>query len=154
MADTKQTDPVQQKAAGDRLGKDMTNAVVEATDRVRQRASEALTVGAKAVDDAPLTALAGALAIGAVVAALIPTSSRELNNVGPLGTKLRGLLDEAFHAAKSAGMAHLTTQGLTSAALTSGLGQSIGHLVTAAMAASNAASTTVRKRDGTATQTN
>lgn len=125
--------------------------IKDAADKVRERASDVTEAGARAVDQAPLSALAGAIAFGAVAAALIPATARELSAIGPLGTRLRGLLDEAFKAAKAAGIEQLSTRGLTSAALTSNLGQTAGHLIQAALAASTAASSSVRGNRGNET---
>lgn len=117
----------------------------EGVAKVRERASGAVQAGATAIDDAPLSALAGALAVGAVIAALIPNSQRELAALGPLGAKARGALDDAFTAAKGAGLEQLTAKGLSSTALSSGLGTVVGSVITAALAATNAANESVRK---------
>ena len=113
--------------------------VRESTDALKSRAVHALDTGVEAIDNSPLTAIAGALAVGAVAAALIPTTRQELQTVGPLGGRVRGALDHAFAAAKSAGAEQLTTRGLTSTALSTGLGGVIGGIVKAALAASAAA---------------
>ncbi|MBA3895658.1 MAG: hypothetical protein H0X36_00650 [Sphingomonadaceae bacterium] len=114
-------------------------------DRMRDQATSAVEAGAEAIDSAPLSALAGAIALGAVAAALIPNSRRELQIAGPVGGRVRGALEEAFAAAKTAGAEQLTAKGLTSTALTNGIGQLVGNILTAAMAASTAASDSVRQ---------
>lgn len=106
------------------------------------------------VEGAPLATLAGALAFGAAAAALIPITQREKAAIGPVGRKLRGYAGEAMQAAKSAGAEHLTAKGLTTMALTSGVGQAAGHFITAALAATNAAGQTVRNKRGQSTQPN
>ncbi len=118
-----------------------------AAERTRAAANDAVETAANAVDEAPLAALAGAIAIGAVAAALIPATARELQTLGPLGNRLRGALDDAFNAAKSAGVEQLTTKGLTRTALSSGAGTIVGHLLTAALEASKAASEAVRQKE-------
>jgi hypothetical protein len=65
------------------------------------------------VGDNPLIALGGGLALGAVIAALIPTSRRERELVGPYADRLRDRASEAVTAAKDAGVARLDELGLT-----------------------------------------
>src|ERR1700712_1107868 len=64
-------------------------AIEDGADAVRQQATAAFEASAQAVDTAPLTALAGAIALGAVAAAMIPNSSREVQALGPLGNRVR-----------------------------------------------------------------
>lgn len=137
---------VAQKAV-DRARETATDAV----ERARNAANDAVETAANAVDGAPLSALAGAIAIGAVAAALIPATAREVSALGPLGNRLRGALDDAFNAAKTAGVEQLTTKGITQTAISSGLGTVVGHFVSAAMEASKAASSSVRKSEANAT---
>ncbi|HTI31171.1 MAG TPA: hypothetical protein VL405_03495 [Sphingomonas sp.] len=119
----------------------------DAVERARSAANDAVESAAQVVDDAPLSVLAGAIAVGAVAAALIPATARELQLLGPLGSRARGALDDAFKAAKTAGVEQLTTKGITQTALSSGLGTVVGHFVSAALEASKAASESVRKQD-------
>lgn len=114
-------------------------AIEDGADAVRNQATAALEAGAHAVDNAPLTALAGAIALGAVAAALIPSSVREIEALGPVGTRVRGALDSAFSAAKTAGAEQLTARGLTAAATSSGAGALLGSIVKAVLAANGAA---------------
>jgi hypothetical protein len=114
-------------------------AFEDGSEAVRQQATAAYEAGAAAIDDAPLTALAGAIALGAVAAALIPNSSREIQALGPLGTRVRGAMDSAFAAAKTAGAEQLTARGLTAAATSSGAGALLGSIVKAVLAANGAA---------------
>lgn len=121
----------------------------DAAQRARRAANDAVDTAAQAVDEAPLAAIAGAIAVGAVAAALIPATARELSILGPLGDRARRAFDEAFAAAKTAGVEQLTTQGLTRTALSSGAGTVVGHLITAALEASKAASGTVKRKPAT-----
>jgi ElaB/YqjD/DUF883 family membrane-anchored ribosome-binding protein len=114
-------------------------AFEDGSEAVRQQATAAYEAGAAAIDDAPLTALAGAIALGAVAAALIPNSSREIQALGPLGTRVRGAMDSAFSAAKAAGAEQLTARGLTAAATSTGAGALLGSIVKAVLAANGAA---------------
>ena len=126
------------------------------TDIVTQKAKEAQRVATdKAVDAAratsealdanPLGALAGALAAGAVAAALIPLSRRESDALGPFAAQLRGAVEDAVEAAKEAGSGELTAAGLTIAAASDGLGGVMGKVVKAAGVSASAAATSVKQ---------
>jgi ElaB/YqjD/DUF883 family membrane-anchored ribosome-binding protein len=127
-------------------------AFEDGSEAVRQQATAAYEAGAAAIDDAPLTALAGAIALGAVAAALIPNSTREIQALGPLGDRVRGAMDSAFTAAKSAGAEQLTARGLTAAATSSGAGALIGSIVKAVLAANGAAKDALSTEEPAAAQ--
>lgn len=123
-------------------------AAAKARDKakaVQERAKQSVEAGVQRLEDNPLAALAGAIAVGAVAAAIIPASRRELATIGPIGERVKDAMGEAFRAAKSAGAEQLTASGMTATAATSGLGVLAGHLVTAALSATNAAGSSVRK---------
>ena len=124
-------------------------ALEDGTEAVRQQATAAYEAGAAAIDDAPLTALAGAIALGAVAAALIPNSTREIQALGPLGNRVRGAMDSAFTAAKTAGAEQLTARGLTAAATSTGVGALLGSIVKAVLAANGAAKDALSAEDET-----
>lgn len=126
----------------------VTSTLEDGAARARRKVEQAAASGADLIDGAPLTALAGAIAVGAVAAALIPGTAREIKAIGPLGGKARDALQDAFAAAKAAGAEQLTAKGLTSTALTNGVGQLVGHVITAALAASAAAGESVKERGG------
>ncbi|WP_293879941.1 hypothetical protein [Sphingomonas sp.] len=123
-------------------------AIGDGAEAVRQQATAAYEAGAHAVDNAPLTALAGAIAVGAVAAALIPNSARELQALGPLGDRVRGAVDGAFSAAKEAGAEQLTARGLTAAATSTGAGALLGSIVKAVLAANGAAKEALHPTEG------
>lgn len=79
---------------------------VEAYDSARRRASGG-------IEDAPLLALAGGVAAGAVLAALLPVSRRERDLLGPVAGRLKDRASDAVEAAKDAGQARLDELGLT-----------------------------------------
>ena len=86
---------------------------IEAYDSARGRVSEA---GGKAVDtltEAPLIALAGGIAAGALLAALLPKSRAEQKLLGPVGERLTGSARAAADAAREAGSQRLEELGLT-----------------------------------------
>ena|SRR5215210_1190998 len=65
------------------------------------------------IDEAPLLALAGGLAAGALLAALLPRTETERRALQPLGDKLTGTAKAAASAAKDAGTSRLAELGLT-----------------------------------------
>jgi hypothetical protein len=84
---------------------------------VRQRAIEAYDgAGRKAndaIEDAPLIALAGGLALGAILAAILPRTETETRALRPVGDKLAGTARAAAEAAREAGTSRLAELGLT-----------------------------------------
>lgn len=93
-------------------------------ETVRERAIEAyenardnLTVsGRKARDslsEAPLLALAGGIAAGAIIAALLPRSKREIELVRPTAKRVRDTARAAYDAAREAGSQKLGEAGIS-----------------------------------------
>lgn len=140
MVDTNDTEsPAERRKKRDRVA-DKARAV---RDTATSSADNAVKATAEAVDQNPFGALAGAIAVGAVAAAMIPASRRELEALGPWTDKMRDAIVEAFDAAKAAGAVELTAGGLTLAAASEGVGGIVGKLVKAATVASSAAATSV-----------
>ena len=79
---------------------------IDAYDSARRKATGG-------IEDAPLLALAGGLAAGAVLAALLPASRRERELLGPVADRIKGKAGDAVSAAKEAGQARLDELGLT-----------------------------------------
>ena len=83
----------------------------------RQRAIDAYeSAGKRAADSfeqAPLIALAGGLAAGALIAALLPRTRAETKAFRPVGDKLTESAKAAAAAAKQAGTTRLEELGLT-----------------------------------------
>lgn len=65
------------------------------------------------VESNPLSVLAGGLALGAIVGALVPRSDREKQLLAPVGKKVGMAAMAAFAAAKEAGKGELEDRGLT-----------------------------------------
>jgi hypothetical protein len=93
-------------------------------DSIRQRAIEAYDgardsvagAGRRAtdnIDEAPLIALAGGLAAGALLAALLPRTRTERELVRPAADRLTDTAKAAAAAAKEAGQSRLSELGLT-----------------------------------------
>jgi hypothetical protein len=79
---------------------------IEAYGSARTRANDAL-------DEAPLIALAGGLAAGALIAALLPRTRTEERLVRPVANRAKETAKTAAQAAKEAGRSRLNELGLT-----------------------------------------
>jgi hypothetical protein len=83
----------------------------------RERAGTAYeTAGrrtSEGIDSNPVAAVVGGLAIGALVAALLPRTSREDELLGSVGRKINDSAREAANAAKEAGKGQLDELGLS-----------------------------------------
>ena len=79
---------------------------IEAYDNARRKATGG-------IEDAPLLALAGGLAAGAILATLIPASRKERELLGPVAGRIKDKANDAVSAARDAGQARLDELGLT-----------------------------------------
>jgi hypothetical protein len=86
---------------------------IEAYDNARESAATAGRKAGDGIDQAPLVALAGGLAIGALLAALLPKTTKESELLGGVGGRLTDTARTAAEAAKDAGKARLEELGLT-----------------------------------------
>ncbi|HYI39466.1 MAG TPA: hypothetical protein VE053_04020 [Allosphingosinicella sp.] len=113
----------------------------------RERAGSAYeTAGRKAsegIDSNPVAAVVGGLAVGALVAALLPRTSREEELLGGVGRKITDGAREAARAAKEAGRGQLDELGLSRDGLQSKLNEftdkAVGAVKSSAGAAAGAA---------------
>ncbi len=128
--------------------KSVADSARNVRDTAKAKVDDAVSSTAHALEENPFGALAGAIAAGAVVAAMLPATRRELEALGPWTEKMRGTLVDAFEAAKHAGASELTAAGLTMAAASDGVGGMVGKIVKAATAASTAAASTVKGKRG------
>lgn len=79
---------------------------VDAFGNARQRTSDGL-------NEAPLIAIAGGLAAGALIAALLPKTEAESKALRPVGKRLTDTAKSAVTAAKDTGTQRLAELGLT-----------------------------------------
>ena len=86
---------------------------IEAYDGARESVADAGRKANDAIEDAPLIALAGGLALGAILAAILPRTQAETRALRPVGDKLAGTAKAAAQAAKEAGTSRLAELGLT-----------------------------------------
>ena len=79
---------------------------IEAYDSARERATDTLS-------EAPLIALAGGLAAGALIAALLPRTQAETRAVKPTARRVKDTARAAYQAARETGGEKLGELGLT-----------------------------------------
>lgn len=113
---------------------------IEAYDSARDR----VTTG---IEQAPLLVLAGGLAAGALVAALLPASRRERELLGPVADRIKDTAGVAASAAREAGQQRLGELGLTREAGTDTLKTIIEGVGDAAKASAEAGVAAVRGQD-------
>lgn len=90
----------------DRLAPTPRQRAIEAYDNARERASDTL-------GRAPLFALAGGLAAGALIAALLPRTEAETRALRPTARRVRKSAKAAVDAARETGNERLNELGLT-----------------------------------------
>ena len=128
-----------------------------AANRAKQQAEKAATstkAGAKkaaaktteGVDKNPLAAIAGGLAIGAIVAALIPRTARENSLVGNVGSKVRSTAAKAAKNATATAKEQLDSLGVNADAAKDQLRDLVSKISEAASSAGSAAADTIRKK--------
>ena len=92
---------------------DIRSRAIGAYDGARESVAGAGQRAADGIDEAPLIALAGGLAVGALLAALLPRTESEKRVLRPVSDKLSGTAKAAASAAKEAGQSRLAELGLT-----------------------------------------
>ena len=133
----------------------LADKATDAIDGARERAitaydsarDNAATAGKKASDqlgEAPLAVIAGGIAAGAILAALLPTSRREKDLLAPVTDNIRDKASAAVEAAKTAGQARLDELGLTRDAGGEAFRSIVDGATDALKASAKAAATSVR----------
>ena len=84
-----------------------------ALESARDAAGKAAQQTAATIDGNPVGVLVGGLALGALVAAVLPRSDREKELLAPLGRRLAGAATAAIAGALDAGRLELDEVGLT-----------------------------------------
>lgn len=106
----------QHETLRDRASHAYENAVAragETADTSREAVRDAAHQAGDFVESNPLGVLAGGLALGALVGALVPRSEREKQLLAPAGKKIGLAAVAALAAAKEAGRGELEQLGLT-----------------------------------------
>ncbi|MGN6849490.1 MAG: hypothetical protein ACTHJK_08475 [Sphingomicrobium sp.] len=116
----------------------------------RQRAIEAYeSARERTVDtlgEAPLLALAGGIAAGALIAALLPRTEAETRLVGPTARRVKRTARAAFDAARDTGSQRLDGMGLNRQKGEETIRNLLDGLTDAAKASANAAADAVRNQ--------
>jgi hypothetical protein len=116
----------------------------------RQQAIEAYeSARTRTVDtlgEAPLLALAGGIAAGALIAALLPRTDAETRLVRPTARRVKQSARAAFDAARDTGSQHLDEMGLNRQKGEESIRSLLDGLTDAAKASANAAVDAVRKQ--------
>lgn len=99
--------------SGNGLGGSTRQRAIEAYESARDSVSDAGRRAAGTLGEAPLIALAGGIAAGALIAALLPRSRGEERLVRPTARRVKDTARAAFDAAKDTGSKRLDELGLT-----------------------------------------
>ena len=117
-----------------------------AASTARDKAREVTGKAAIGLDENPIAAILGGLAIGAAAAAILPRTSQEDAVAGKVGKKVRDSAKGAIKAARESGMEQLDVLGLSSDAAKEQVSGLVKKLVSAATVAVEAAGQSVKKR--------
>jgi hypothetical protein len=128
-----------------------TTTETEQTTGARQRAIEAYESArdsaADTLGEAPLLALAGGIAAGALIAALLPRTDAETKALRPAARRVKDTARQAFSAAKDTGSKRLDELGLSTDKASETIRNLFGELTDAAKASGSAALEAARGSD-------
>jgi ElaB/YqjD/DUF883 family membrane-anchored ribosome-binding protein len=116
----------------------------EAYGTAREKASSARQATATGIDDNPVAALLGGIALGVLVGALLPRTRTEESALGPIAGKLAETAKAAALAARDAGKQTLDEMGVNSDNARDQVEKLVDTAVKAATSAGTAAADTVR----------
>ena len=85
----------------------------QALETARDAAGKAAQQTAATLESNPVGVIVGGLALGAIVAAVLPRSAREKEMLAPVGRRIGATVTAAIAAAKDAGRQELDEVGLT-----------------------------------------
>ena len=105
------------------------DTMADAYASAREKAGEAGRKAAGEIEENPMAAVVGGLALGAVVAVLLPRSERETKVLGRVGGKINEAAKGVVQAARDAGQAKIGELGLDRAKDT--VRKLVGEVVTA-----------------------
>lgn len=124
---------------------DLRTRAIETYDQARDGVARAGRTANEKISDAPLVALAGGLAAGALIAALLPKTRKEEELLRPVGNRIRESARLAAQAARDAGTSRLDELGLTREAGEETLKKLFDGASDAAKTSAKAAAQAVRK---------
>lgn len=122
-------------------------AAARSIESSRQLAKKAGKVSNNGIEKNPLAIVAGGIAIGAIVAMLLPKTEREKKLLGKAGKAINDTARRAADAAKDAGKAKIAETGLGSDALRAQFRDLVSKATEAVKAAGQAAAQETRRRD-------
>lgn len=140
------TDTNLRESLGDRA-EDARQKALDAYEQARDNLGQASRKARDSVSESPLIALAGGIAAGALLAALLPRTERETELVRPTAKKVRDSARAATDAARTTGTSKLRDLGITREKGEDSLRGLIDSLGEAVRASAGAAAEAVRKRD-------
>ncbi|MDB5690851.1 MAG: hypothetical protein JWL91_2727 [Sphingomonas bacterium] len=123
-------------AAADKTG--------EAVEAARLKAAQARRATSEGIEENPLAALIGGIAVGVLVGALLPRTKREEDALRPIASKLTDVARTAATAARDAGKQSLDEMGINREAARGQVDKLVDTAVKAASSASTAAADAVR----------
>jgi ElaB/YqjD/DUF883 family membrane-anchored ribosome-binding protein len=106
-----------------------------AYDTARRGAGQATRKVGDGIDTNPMAAVVGGLAVGAVIAALLPRTQKEQQLFGQYGERLAGTAREAARAAKDTGREKLGELGLNKDAARDRISELVSSTANAAVEA-------------------
>jgi hypothetical protein len=125
---------------GDTSSSSPRQRAIETFEGARDRATDTL-------GQAPLLALAGGIAAGALIAALLPSTETETRLVRPTARRVKKTARAAFDAARDTGSQRLDEMGLNRQKGEASIRHLLDSLTDAARASANAAAEAVRNKD-------
>jgi ElaB/YqjD/DUF883 family membrane-anchored ribosome-binding protein len=120
----------------------------EALETARAKASLTARRAAEGIEENPIAALVGGLALGAIAGVLLPASRKESELLAPIGSKVGEAAKIATQAAREAGQAKLDELGLSRERAREQVGKLVDNAVKVAGEASGAAARSVRQGEG------
>ena len=127
------------------LASEARTRAIQAYEQARDGASGASRKARDSLTEAPLLALAGGIAAGAIIAALLPGTAKEEELVGPTAKRLKQSAKAAVDAARETGGQKLEELGLTRDKGTATLKSLLSDVGEAVKASADAAAGAVRK---------
>ncbi|VAW03238.1 hypothetical protein MNBD_ALPHA04-94 [hydrothermal vent metagenome] len=122
----------------------VTERAAATTAATKEAARNAAEKSSETIAKNPFTVVAGGIALGALVAALLPKSKVEQKYVSGAGKKITGTAKTAFEAAKETGQEQIESLGLNSDSLREQFKDLFGKAIEAAKSAANAAGDAVK----------
>ena len=113
------------------------------TERL-EAAKKAADKSGETIAKSPLAVVAGGVALGALIGALLPKSKAETKYVGSAGKKINETAKKAYDAAKEAGQEQIDTLGLNKDSVQEQVKDLLGKAGEAAKSAAEAASEAVK----------